>query len=135
LSRENSRTCVIAAGVREGDRREVLTPDRVAGRDRARGPSALTNRVASPHAGRVQALQVKGADAVARVLRALAVEVEQGEVEVDGRSVELAPSLYATVEVPDDPDADATVLDVRLVHPSRAMDLTLLRRAMSHPGD
>lgn len=83
----------------------------------------------------MQALQVKGADAVARVLRALAEEVERGEVEVDGRCVELAPSLYATVQVPDDPDADATVLDVRLVHPSRAMDLTLLRRAMSHPGD
>lgn len=83
----------------------------------------------------MQVLKVNGAEAVARVLRALAAEIELGEVEVDGRRVELAPSLHATVEVPDDPEDEANVLDVRLVRPSRAIDLARLRLAMSHPGD
>ncbi len=73
---------------------------------------------------------------MARILRALADEIELGEVDVDERHVEVAPSLHASVCLPDDPEEEATVLDVRLVHPSRhAMDLTRLRLAMSRPGD
>ncbi|MGC8470821.1 MAG: hypothetical protein ACP5PM_00785 [Acidimicrobiales bacterium] len=84
----------------------------------------------------MQVLEVAGARDVARLLRALADEVEGGEVDVDGRRVELAPSLLATIEVPDDLGEEATVVDVRLVRPPRRpLDLKALRLALSHPGD
>lgn len=73
---------------------------------------------------------------MARLLRALADEIDEGEVDIDGRRVELAPSLLATVEVPDDLGEEATVVHVRLVRPPRRpLDLKALRLALSHPGD
>jgi hypothetical protein len=86
--------------------------------------------------GLVHVLEVAGARDVARLLRALADEIEAGEVDVDGRRLELAPSLLATVEVPDDLADEATVVDIRLVRPARhPLDLKALRLALSHPGD
>ena len=76
-------------------------------------------------------LEVAGARDVARLLRALADEIEGGEVDVDGRRLELAPSLLATVEVPDAVTEEATVVEVRLVRPARhPLDLKTLRLAL-----
>lgn len=73
---------------------------------------------------------------MAGLLRALADEVEAGLVEVNGHKVELGPLLRATVEVPDDPQEEATVVDVRLAHPNaQIFDLAQLRAALAHPGD
>ena len=84
----------------------------------------------------MQVLQVQGPASVAALLRALADEVEAGLAEVNGHRVDLGPSLHATVEVPDDPQVEATVVDVRLMHPTgRDWDLTRLRVALSRPGD
>lgn len=84
----------------------------------------------------MQVLRVQGSTSVAGLLRALADEVEAGLVEVNGHRVDLGSSLHATVEVPDDPQEEATVVDVRLVHPSaRAWDVTQLRSALARPGD
>jgi hypothetical protein len=84
----------------------------------------------------VQVLEVAGAKEAARLLRALADEVEAGEVDLEGRRLELAPSMVATVEVPDDLTEEATVVDIRLVRPARhPLDLRTLRLALSHPGD
>ena len=81
-------------------------------------------------------LEVAGAKEAARLLRALADEVEAGEVDLDGRRLELAPSMVATVEVPDDLTEEATVVDIRLVRPPRhPLDLRTLRLALSRPGD
>lgn len=81
-------------------------------------------------------MNVRGPNSVAGLLRALADDVESGLVGVDGHEVELGPVLRATVEVPDDPQETATVVDVRLVHPNaEGWELTRLRAALSHPGD
>lgn len=84
----------------------------------------------------MQLLRVEGAVAVARLLRALADEVEAGAADVDGHHVELAVPLHAVVEAPNDAREQATVIDVRLMHPSaRAWDIKRLRLAMTRPGD
>lgn len=74
---------------------------------------------------------------MAELLRALADQIEEGmAAEVDGHRVRLGARLRATVEVPDDPEEQATVVDVRLTHPSRRRwDITRLRDVLSHPGD
>jgi hypothetical protein len=101
-----------------------------------KGLSALTGCRRPGHPRGVQVLRVQGSDSVAALLRALADEVEVGLAEVNGHAVGLAPSLHATVEIPDDPQLDATVIDVRLVHPTRrAWNLTGLRAALARPGD
>lgn len=73
---------------------------------------------------------------MAALLRALADQVEHGLAEVDGHTVRLGDSLHAVVEVPEDPAEEATLVGIRLAHPThRGVDLTRLQAALSHPGD
>lgn len=70
-------------------------------------------------------VRADGASDVARLLRALATQVE----------AEL-PSVQAIVEFPGEEDTDPTLVDVRLFHPQRhRWNLIRLESALAHPGD
>lgn len=70
-------------------------------------------------------VKADGAGNVAMLLRALAEQVEN-----------TFPSIHAVVQFPDETDADATELEVRLLHPApQRWNLTELQSSLSHPGD
>jgi hypothetical protein len=73
---------------------------------------------------------------VARLLRALAEEVERGSARIDGHVFEVSSSLRAVVECPDDAADEISQFDVHLWHPGQqAWEPKEMRIAMSHPGD
>jgi hypothetical protein len=73
---------------------------------------------------------------VARLLRALAEEVDRGTAKIDGRALDVSTSLRAVIEFPEDANGEVTQLDLHLWHPApAAWDLTELHSEMSHPGD
>jgi hypothetical protein len=81
-------------------------------------------------------VEAQGTTDVARLLRALAEEVERGTAEIDGRAFDVSSSLQAVIEFPEDAEGEVTQLDLHLWHPApAAWDLTELLSAMSHPGD
>jgi hypothetical protein len=84
----------------------------------------------------MRVLEAQGTKEVARLLRALAEEVERGTAEIDGRVFDVSSSLRALIEFPEDANGEVTRLDLHLWHPAPTVwDLTELRIAMSHSGD
>jgi hypothetical protein len=73
----------------------------------------------------MRVVKADGAGEVAKLLRALADQVE-----------DILPSVHAVVEFPDDGDTESTILEVRLLHPKpQRWNLVELESALARPGD
>jgi hypothetical protein len=84
----------------------------------------------------MRVLEAQGTGEVARLLRALAKQVEQGTAVIGGRSVDVSTSLRAVVDFPEETPGKCTRLDLHLWHPTPpAWDAMQLRIALAHPGD
>jgi hypothetical protein len=84
----------------------------------------------------MRVVRVEGAVEVARLLRTLADEVEDGTGDIDGHEVNVSGSVRAVVEFPDDDLGEVTLLDLHLLHPTPGVwSPTELESAMAHPGD
>jgi hypothetical protein len=84
----------------------------------------------------MRVLEAEGTKDVARLLRALAKQVERGGAMIAGQQVDVSSSLRAAVDFSDDGSGECTRLDLHLWHPTPpAWDARELRIALSHPGD
>ncbi len=84
----------------------------------------------------MRVLVAEGAGEVARLLRALADEVEAEAAGPPSRSGDAAGPVRAMLEVVDATGGEVVQMEVRLTHPfPRAWDLTRLRVAMAPRRD